>query len=208
MESIFETKLNQLKNLLPTIMKKQILLIIPFILIALLGIGQDIEPAPSDKAVVYFTRTSSLGMAINFSYFDSATLIGIFNGPKYMRYECEPGRHLFWARSENRDFIEAEVEAGKIYFIEAVANMGAVKAGVDLLPVNPSDTRMMKKIFKLLKKKSPELFTDAELQVETARLSEVITRGLEKYAKDKEKGKLIPKLSKEMFIVTTGTTPL
>src|SRR5687768_7278818 len=99
-------------------MKKQIFLVVLFLLITISLIAQNIEPAPPDKAVIYFTRTGSLGLAINFSYFDSTKLVGVFNGPKYIRYECEPGTHLFWARSENRSFIEGEVEAGKIYFIE------------------------------------------------------------------------------------------
>src|SRR5688572_28868858 len=98
--------------------------------------GQTLEPAPLNKAVVYFVRPTSIGFAINFSYFDSTQLIGKFNGPAYIRYECEPGKHLFWACSENRDFVEAEVEAGKIYFIEAAVMMGAVKAAVDLKPLD------------------------------------------------------------------------
>ena len=36
--------------------------------------GQDIQPAPLNKAVVYFVRTSSTGFAINFSYFDSTKI--------------------------------------------------------------------------------------------------------------------------------------
>src|SRR5258708_5671525 len=87
--------------------------------------AQEIPPAPEGKSVVYFVRSSSLGFAVNFSYFDSAALIGRFNGPKYIRYECAPGSHLFWARSENRSFVEAQLEAGKIYFIQAIPKMGA-----------------------------------------------------------------------------------
>ena len=182
-------------------MKKQILLIIPFFLITISLIGQSIEPAPTDKAVIYFTRTSSLGFAINFSYFDSTKLIGVFNGPKYIRYECEPGAHLFWARSENRDFIEAEVEAGKIYFIQANVKMGAIKAGVELQPIDPNntnDTKKMNKIFKLLNKKPSESFSTQELQVETERLQDSILRGLEKYEEDKKKGKTNSQLKKTM----------
>src|SRR6478609_10901232 len=129
-------------------------------LISTLSFGQTIPPAPADKAVVYFTRTSSLGFAINFIYFDSLQAIGRFTGPKYMRYECEPGTHLFWVRSENKDFVEAEVEAGKTYFIEAIPKMGALKAAVELLPVNPADIKHMSKILALLKKKPAESFTN------------------------------------------------
>lgn len=161
--------------------------------------AQTIEPAPPDKAVVYFVRPSSLGFAINFSYFDSTRLIGKFNGPSYIRYTCEPGKHLFWARSENRDFVEADVEAGKIYFIEAVVNMGAVKAAVNLDPVDPEDQKRMKKIWKLLEKKPSESFSEEELASEEAKMQDVIERGLEKYNKDKEKGKTRPQLERGMY---------
>jgi hypothetical protein len=189
-------------------MKKQILLNIPFFLIALSVFGQNINPAPADKAVVYFTRTSSLGLAINFSYFDSTQLIGVFNGPKYIRYECEPGRHIFWARSENKDFVEANIEAGKIYFIEAVPLMGAIKAGVDLQPVYPDDAKMMKKILKLMEKRSSESFSAEELQSETVRLQDAITRGMAKYIEEKNKGSYIPQLMKDMNYVPSVATTL
>jgi len=168
------------------------------ILFSSICIAQEITPAPEDKAVVYFVRTTSMGFAINFSYFDSTRLIGKFNGPKYIRYECEPGPHLFWARSENRDFIEAEVEAGKIYFIEANVKMGAVKAGVQLLPISPTDPKKIAKIMKLIKKQESESFTMEEIANETQKLGDVIQRGLEKYNEEKAKGKTNVRLEKTM----------
>lgn len=162
-------------------------------------LAQTIESAPADKAVVYFVRPSSLGFAINFSYFDSAQLIGKFNGPAYIRYVCNPGKHVFWARSENRDFVEAEVQAGKIYFIEAIVNMGAIKAAVNLDPIDPSDEKRMKKVFKLLAKNLSESFSEAELQAEQEKMQDVIERGLEKYNGDKQKGKTWPTMEPEMY---------
>ncbi len=180
-------------------MKRQILVAVLFSIIADTAVAQAIEPAPPGKAVVYFARPSSLGFAINFSYFDSTALIGKFNGPKYIRYECEPGRHLFWARSENRDFIEAEVEAGKIYFIEAIVKMGAVKAAVKLNPINPNDPKKMSKILKMMTKKPSESFTIQELEAETKNLEDAIARGMEKYQEEKKKGKVNERLDKSMF---------
>lgn len=159
--------------------------------------AQDIPPAPDNKAVVYFVRTSSLGFAINFSYFDSAVFLGKANGQNYIRYECEPGAHLFWARSENRSFVEAEVEAGKIYFLEVTPELGAIKAQVSLKPADPSNEKQMQRILKVIKKKSPETFTAEQLQEETKK--EIIDRGLEKYKDDKEKGKTVPKLEKTAY---------
>jgi hypothetical protein len=164
----------------------------------LASVAQTIEPAPEGKAVVYFVRTSALGFAINFSYFDSTQLIGKFNGPKYMRYECNPGSHLFWARSENRDFVEAELEAGKIYFLEAVPTMGGIKAGVQLVPVDAKDEKKMGKILKLINKKDPEIFTADELASGTKDFEDVISRGMEKYNDEKQKGKMAARLEKTM----------
>jgi hypothetical protein len=174
------------------------------ILVVLIGfcsfyaVAQTIEPAPADKAVIYFVRPSAMGFAINFSYFDSTRLIGKFNGPAYIRYTCDPGHHLFWARSENRDFVEAEVEAGKIYFIEAIVTMGAIKAGVTLDPIYPNDEKRMKKILKLIAKKPSKSFTKEDLKTEEEKMQDVIIRGLEKYAADKQKGKTTPGLDKSM----------
>lgn len=162
-------------------------------------ISQEIAPAPADKAVVYFVRTSGLGFAINFSYLDSATLIAKGNGTGYVRYECEPGNHLFWARSENRDFVEAEVEAGKIYFLEAVPTMGAIRAAVQLRPVDPSKEDVMKRIFKLMDKKKPGNPTPEELKKESEEMQDVILKGLEKYKEEKEKGKKPDRLEKNMY---------
>lgn len=139
-----------------------------------------------------------MGFAINFSYFDSTQLIGKFNGPAYIRYTCEPGTHLFWARSENKDFVEADLEAGKIYFIEAVVNMGGLKAAVKLEPVDPKDEKTMQKVLKLLGKKTSESFTAEELKAEEEKMKDIIAKGLAKYNEEKQKGKPVAKLEKTM----------
>jgi hypothetical protein len=161
--------------------------------------AQSIEPAPADKAVVYFVRTSSMGFAINFTYVDSALLIGKFSGQGYIRYTCDPGKHLLWARSENRDFVEADVEAGKIYFIEAIVTMGAMKAAVQLDPTNPKDEKAMKRILKIISKNQAETFSDQELKAEQIKKQDAVRKGLEKYATDKQKGKKMNVLDRSMF---------
>jgi len=161
--------------------------------------AQTIEPAPEDKAVVYFVRTSALGALINFTYFDGEKVIGKFNGPKYMRYECQPGEHLFWARSENKSFVKANVEAGKIYIIEAIPKMGGIKAGVNLVPVNPKTARL-KKIQKLVSKKKGMKFTDIQLRQFNSQMIEVVKRGMKKYKKMQSTNKSIPVLTKDLSV--------
>jgi hypothetical protein len=177
---------------------KRIMLLTAIMLVGMIVYSQEIPPAPEGKAVVYFARPSAMGFAINFIYFDSAKVIGRFNGPKYIRYECDPGKHIFWARSENKDFIDAEVEAGKIYFIEASPKMGAVKAGVKLEPVDPKDEKTMGKILKLMSKKPSESFTEAELATEYKNFEDVVQKGMEKYSEEKAKGQANLRLEKNM----------
>lgn len=155
--------------------------------------------APSEgKSVVYFIRVSGLGSLADFFYFDSAKYIGKFNGTKYMRYECEPGRHLFWAKAENRDYVEADLEAGKIYLLEPLPQMGAMKVGVSLLRIDMKDEKMKKKVMKVLAK--PEVkYTDQELAERAAKLTDTITKGLERYRDEKAKGKDMLKLEKSMY---------
>lgn len=180
-------------------MRKLLLIITCFYYSTQFSLGQDIMPAPENKSVVYFVRTTSLGFLIDFDYLDSTSLIGRFNGPKYLRYECNPGKHLFWARSENRDFIEADLLAGKVYFIAANVLMGAMQAAVELNVVHPKDEAKMAKILKLLKKKPSESFTAAELEIKTNRMKDAITRGIKRYNKEKENGIEIERLESSMF---------
>ncbi|MFN8133944.1 MAG: hypothetical protein U0Z17_01465 [Bacteroidales bacterium] len=188
-------------------MKPASFLIILFCLFTAFGQAQNIVPAPNNKAVVYFVRYSSMGFAINFSYFDSTRLVGRFNCPKYIRYECEPGKHLFWARSENRDYVEAEVEAGKIYFIVANPRMGAVKAQVELVAVDPKDAKIMKKILELLDKKPSETFTAEELAIDAEELKDATVKGMAKYIVEKADGVQFPQLTPAMNYEVNNRAP-
>ncbi len=144
--------------------------------------AQEIAPAPADKAVVIFARAKALGAAIKFTYFDGEKVIGRFNGPKYLRYECEPGEHLFWAKAENKSFVEANVEAGKIYLIEVIPQMGALRASLRLEPVQDPSTYKLKKIQKLLARKDSESFTAEELaKVQKKMEKKVLRVGMERY---------------------------
>lgn len=178
-------------------MKKTMLIL--FLLFAgLSGQSQSFSPPAEGKAVVYFIRISGLGSLVDFFYFDSAQYIGKFNGTKYMRYECAPGRHLLWAKAENRDYVEADLEANRIYLLEPLPQMGAMKAGVTLQLIDMTDEKMKKKVMKILAK--PEVkYTDKELADRAAKLTDVITKGLERYRDEKSKGKEMLKLEKHMF---------
>jgi hypothetical protein len=172
-------------------MKKATLLLLffaiaPFVIITA---QSRISPPSPGKSVVYFARTSGMGAIVNFTYCDSASLIGRFSGPGYIRYECEPGHHFFWARSENRDFVEAELAPDKVYFILAYVGMGAVKASVDLIPLNPAkDIKDMERILKLIDKQTNRTPDEEQLRSDREELAPVIERGLKQYATEQQQG--------------------
>lgn len=168
------------------------LLILIAVLIFPIGstLAQGFEPPSEGKAVVYFVRVSKLGGLINFRFFHNDKYIGRFNAQKYMRYECDPGEHLFWAKSENRSFMTATLEAGKIYVVEVMPMMGGLKAGVKLSPVdfsNPPKEKWMEKMHKLINKKPPQSFSDEELDDMNANLKTAIQDGLDRYENSKDK---------------------
>jgi len=154
---------------------------------------------PKGKSTVYFTRAKSSGFLINFTYFDGEKSIGKFNGLKYMKYECDPGKHLFWARSENKSFVEADLKPGGIYIIDVIPRIGGIKPSVKLMPVDKNDYKL-KKIQKLVSGQGPQMFDESQLTELQNEMSEVITRGMEKYKQLKEKGKKILQLKPEMTV--------
>lgn len=179
-------------------MKNYVLLLFLFILV-LASKAQEQDSLTNPKATVYFTRASGLGTLINFTFFDGEKAIGRFNGGKYMKYECEPGEHLFWARSENKSFVEAELLAGETYIIDVIPQMGAIKASVVLVPVDKNNYKL-KPIQKLLASRKAEYFSDIELENLQNEMKEVIERGLEKYHENKNSGHKISKLLPEMTV--------
>ena len=136
-------------------MKKLILTLF----IALAGIyaasAQGFTPPADGKAVVYFVRVTKYGKPTAFEFFHQDKYIGAFKGYQYMRYECDPGSHLFWASSENKEFITADLEAGKSYIIMVNVIMGAMKARVGLAPLDFSDNEVWERVKKLVNDDPP-----------------------------------------------------
>jgi len=91
-------------------------------------------PAP-DKALVYFMRPSGMGFAVNFQIWDSDHFVGLSQAKSYFAYECNPGTHLFIGIAENKVAIQADLEAGKSYYIGTNVRTGWAKARMQFTPV-------------------------------------------------------------------------
>ena len=184
--------------------------IIPFLLLifSINGHAQELKKPSEGMAMVYFTRSEAMGFLINFKYFDGEKYLGKFNYGKYLAYECDPGKHLFWAKSENSDFVEAELEPNKIYILDSQPQMGAFKAGVKLIPFNNDPTFYKnEKKYNRIKTRMLESITSGEsysiseedVKEQEIDLQELTKKIMEKYNKKKIENEVITQMPKEMF---------
>jgi hypothetical protein len=181
-------------------MKKLLMtLLVPMLFSFSFAPVSEVTPPAKGKAVIYFARTSAMGMLYNFNFFDKDKFIGKFHSTGYLRYECEPGEHVFWARAENSDFMTAELEADKIYFVLAEPHMALATTRVELRPIDPNnkkDDNRLKNIIKLIEKKEPDVTTPEEIADEEKKAASHAA-ALKNFEEGK-KGK-IERLAKEMF---------
>lgn len=99
--------------------------------------GAKLEPPPADKAMVVFLRPSKYAYKVSAVVFDGDDFVSVIMSRSYLTYLTEPGQHMFMVISEAADFLEADLEGGKIYFALVAARMGAWRARFSLVPVTP-----------------------------------------------------------------------
>lgn len=88
-----------------------------------------------EKALVRFMRPSGFGFAINFNVWDGENIIGNSVAKSQFDYLADPGKHLFVAVSENKVFLEADLEAGKTYYVITRVYPGGWRARVAFIAV-------------------------------------------------------------------------
>lgn len=163
-------------------MKKTLLLALIVLTSISFSFSQGFTPPSEGKAVVYFVRVTKYGKPTAFEFFHQDKYIGYLKGYQYMRYECDPGTHLFWASTENKEFITADLEAGKSYIVMVNVIMGAMKARVGLAPLNFEDEDVWARVKKLVNKDEPFVTPDAKIEKINDKLSKkFIPEQLERY---------------------------
>lgn len=155
-------------------------------------------PSPG-KALVYFMRPSGFGFAIHFQIWENYRLIGLSQAKSYFAYVCDPGKHLFIGRAENKRAVEADLEAGKTYYILTQAKMGGWKARMAFIPVTRSseywdkvELYKQKLNFVVLQKEVAEEWENKRKGAITTELNEIIS-----YMKTPDGQQYVVKLNKE-----------
>lgn len=185
---------------------KKLSLVIFAIVFSLQSFGQTadmkakIVPPSEGKAVIYFVRTSGLGSLMNFRYFDGEKYLGKFNGRSYLRYECDPGEHIFWIRAENTDVLKATLAAGKTYLVLTNASMGAFSAAARFRIPNLTSEKQLKRINWVFEKREEATFTEEELQEGARKNAEIIRNSKKRIAKKLKKKKKHKVLEEDMYL--------
>ena len=101
----------------------------------------DQAPKPeAGKALVVFMRPSFFGGAISSSLYDApdgaTRVLGVLKYKDKLAVQMEPGEHRLMVVSENADFLDTTLEAGKTYYVLVKARPGAWKARFSLIPVH------------------------------------------------------------------------
>jgi hypothetical protein len=134
-----------------------------------------IEQPDNGMALVTVLRPSVFGGAIKFSLWDGDQFKGILTAKSYIQFQAPPGHHLIMARAENWSGVDAELQAGRHYYIIARVMPGAWKARVALDPVS-RDQYDEGKIDKWLKGLNPIAIIPGKAEVyATPRLEQVRT---------------------------------
>jgi hypothetical protein len=159
--------------------------------------SQILQVPKEGKALVYIMRSNNLGGALNFRVYDKDRYLGALPQNAYFTYECDPGEHLFWAASENRDFVEATLEPNKVYVIDLRAKMGVFIAAVGAEPYSPDNPTHVKRLKKVLNKHINAVVLDSGRSKEK---DENISKAMEAYNRIKEKEnskikKLLPNMN-------------
>lgn len=168
-------------------MRKKIL--ICFLLLSTSIIFAQDTLCTSNKPIVYIIRnnfTNGINALSKHDFYNNDKFIGALKGFKYLKYECNEGKQLFWTTAENQEFLELDLKSGETYIIKANYSVGIFSSRVKLHFVlkGSDDYNFLKQ--KIIAKE-PVNLTDDKIQKKNIQQKDFILNSLEKY-NSKKKG--------------------
>ena len=92
-------------------------------------------PAPPEgQGQVVFFRTGGAGFAVGCSVNENGQKVSSLGAGRYFVMVAPPGRHEFTVKSEAKDSLALEVEAGETQYVTCRMKMGLIVARPDLAP--------------------------------------------------------------------------
>lgn len=166
-------------------MKKSLFIFPLFILVFNSLIAQDSISVSKKRAVVYIIRNDINAIFNTYEFYNNDEYIGGLKGFKFLKYECNTGKQLFWASAENLDFIELDLNSGGTYIIEAEYKTSFYKGRIklNLIPSNSQNYIFLRN--KILNKKPVQLKSDKIRDMNLKR-EKFISKSLGNYSSQKQ----------------------
>lgn len=98
-------------------------------------------PSPG-KALIYFVRTQNFGGAISVQLVADKRPMSWIRRKTFVVHECDPGKHEFASISEGGSLLDAEVLAGKVYYVQVAIHMGFGRARSHFEVIRPGSEAM------------------------------------------------------------------
>ncbi len=100
---------------------------------------------PADKAIVVFMRPLGLGSAVQSSVFDTSdgnpAFVSIVSAKTKVVHYSMPGKKRYMVIGESADFMDAQLDAGKIYYALVTPRFGVWKARFSLRPLHAAELK-------------------------------------------------------------------
>ena len=93
-----------------------------------------IPTPPEGQGQVVFFRAGGSGFAIGCSVNENGQKVSSLGAGRYFVMVAQPGRHEFTVKSEAKDSIALEVEAGETQYATCIIKMGIMVGRPDLAP--------------------------------------------------------------------------
>ena len=163
-------------------MKKQLVFILFLALLTLpyCIFAQGFQQPAEGKAVIYFTQVTSYG-STSFEFFHNDKYIGYMKGKNYIRYECGPGENLFWASSENKEFLTTDLKEGGSYVVIVDVITGFWKNHVGFSPISENDSELFERAKSVILNERPFVTSPAKIEKENQKLKKFIQEELDHY---------------------------
>lgn len=97
----------------------------------------------SDQAAIVFFRSSGLGGGVQAPVVESVDndvrYVGIVSSKMKLLHKTTPGKHYYVVGGEDANLLEADLEGGKIYYVDIEPKMGIFKARFIFVPITAAE---------------------------------------------------------------------
>lgn len=98
------------------------------------AVGEVGSPEAGKGQVVFFRPAKMTGALIGFKVREAGKELGVLKNGNYFVLSVEPGKHEYTVRSEAKDVLALDVEAGEVYYVAGSITMGIMAGRPNLSP--------------------------------------------------------------------------